>query len=131
MRALIAARDLVRASSLRKNSDVNMLYVGARHRERDKILGLTRGRTGMTANATRMIDDLGPLHRAVWWFFEHASSGYRIFARANYITPTRKENTRLSTEQGRSLRASNHALVYSKVTAGSQRMAAIDKSTSA
>jgi hypothetical protein len=46
----------------------------------------------MTANATCVVDDLGPLHRAFWWFFEHASSGYGILARAHYITPGRKES---------------------------------------
>jgi hypothetical protein len=49
----------------------------------------------MTANATCLVDDLGPLNRAVLWFFEHESSGYRILARANYIMQRRKENTRI------------------------------------
>jgi hypothetical protein len=46
----------------------------------------------VTTNATRLVDDLGPLNRAVLWFFEHASSGKRILARANYITQTTEEN---------------------------------------
>jgi hypothetical protein len=29
----------------------------------------------VTANATCLVDDLGPLYRAVLWFFEHESSG--------------------------------------------------------
>jgi hypothetical protein len=49
----------------------------------------------MAANATRVIDDLGPLNRAVLWLLEHESfeaPGELILARANYITQRRKEN---------------------------------------
>jgi len=41
-----------------------------------------------------VIDDLGPLNRAVLWLFEHESCEApeeRILARANYITQRRKE----------------------------------------
>src|SRR5437868_13754267 len=39
VRALVAARDLMRSSSLRKFSDINVLYIGSRHTERHKVLG--------------------------------------------------------------------------------------------
>jgi hypothetical protein len=93
MRTLITARDLVRASHLRKDANVDVLHISASHGKRDKVLRLARRRTRMTANATCLVDDLGPLNRAVLWFFEHESSGYRILARANYITQRREENT--------------------------------------
>ncbi|HAF22963.1 MAG TPA: hypothetical protein DCK93_08650 [Blastocatellia bacterium] len=50
----------------------------------------------MATDAARVVDDLGPLHRAALRFFEHESSGLEILARANYITPTTKENTAIS-----------------------------------
>jgi hypothetical protein len=86
MRALIASRDLMRTTSLGEDSYVNMLHVRPRHGKRNQIFRLARGRAGVTANATRVVDDLGPLHRAVLWFFEHYASVPLIFARANYIT---------------------------------------------
>jgi len=48
----------------------------------------------VTTNATRLVDDFGPFHRAIWRLFEHATplSG---LARANYITRIRKQNMRL------------------------------------
>jgi hypothetical protein len=71
MRALIAARHLMCAASLRKNADVDMLHVSPRYRERDEVLGFTSSGAGVTTNATRLVDYFGPLHRAVLWFFEH------------------------------------------------------------
>jgi hypothetical protein len=37
MRALIAARDLMRATSLRKNADVDVLHIRPRYRERNQV----------------------------------------------------------------------------------------------
>lgn len=73
--ALIAARYLMRAASLRKDADIDMFHIRPRHRQRDKILRLARGGAGVTTDATRLVDDLGPLHRAVLWFFEHERTG--------------------------------------------------------
>ena len=74
MRALIAARHLMRASSLRKLSNINVLDVGTRHRERHFVFRFAGGRAGMTADAARVIDHLGPLHRLVLWLFEHQAT---------------------------------------------------------
>jgi hypothetical protein len=38
----------------------------------------------MAADATRLIDDLGPLHSASLWRFEHESSIFADLASANY-----------------------------------------------
>jgi len=65
MRALIAARDLMRASYLWKHTNVNVLYVSTGDRKRHKVFGFAGGRARMTANATRVVDHLGPLHRLV------------------------------------------------------------------
>lgn len=62
MRALIAARYLMRASRLGKNADVNVLDVGSRDADRDNVFRLARSRAGMTTNATRVVDNLGPLN---------------------------------------------------------------------
>jgi len=75
MRALIAARDLMCASHLRKDADLDVLDIGPRYRERDHILRLARRGARVAANATRLVNDFSPLNRAVLWFFEHESSG--------------------------------------------------------
>lgn len=62
MSALIAARHLMRASSLRKLSDINMLDVGARHGERHFVFGFAGGRAGVTTDAARMVYDFSPLN---------------------------------------------------------------------
>ena len=62
--ALVAAGHLKDPAGLGKCSDVDILHVGAGDRQRDLILGLARGRAGVTADAARVIDDFGPLHRA-------------------------------------------------------------------
>ena len=62
MSALVAARNLMRTPRLRKCSDFDMLHVGAGHRQRNKIFGLTRGCAGMAANTSRVVNDLGPLN---------------------------------------------------------------------
>ena len=65
MRALIAARDLMRAARLRKDADVDVLDVSARDGKRHEILRLARGRAGVTADAAGVVDDLGPLHTVI------------------------------------------------------------------
>ena len=63
MCALIATRYLMRASSVWKLADINMLDVGARDGKRDFIFGLARGRARVTAYATCMVDYFSPLNR--------------------------------------------------------------------
>jgi hypothetical protein len=62
MRALIAARHLMRPAGLGKRADVNVLYVSARDAEGNNVFRLAGSRAGMTTNATRVVDDLGPLY---------------------------------------------------------------------
>ena len=69
--ALITAGHLMRAASLRKNANVDMLHIGARDGKRNQILRLACGGAGVATNASCVVDDLGPLHRAVLWFFKH------------------------------------------------------------
>ncbi len=63
MRALIAARYLMRAPGLRKNSNVDVFDIRAGDRERHQVFRLAGGGTRVTTNAPRMVDDLGPLNR--------------------------------------------------------------------
>lgn len=63
MRALIAARDLMRAPHGGKHTNVDVLYVSARDRKRYQVFRFAGSRAGVTANAARVVDDLGPLHR--------------------------------------------------------------------
>jgi hypothetical protein len=65
MRALIAARHLMRAPRLREKTYVNMLDVGARHGERHFVLGFAGGRAGMTADAARVVNNFRPLELIV------------------------------------------------------------------
>ena len=60
--ALVAARYLMRASRLWELADVHMFDVSARYRQRNFVFGLAGGRARMAANATRMINDLGPFN---------------------------------------------------------------------
>ena len=64
MRALITTRDLVRATRLGKHTDVDVLDVGARDPDRHDVFRLAGGRARVTADATRVVDDLRPLDRA-------------------------------------------------------------------
>ena len=91
MRALVTASYLVRASSLRENSHVNMLNVSARDRERNQILGLAGRGAGMTTNTSRMVDYLRPLDLTILWFFEHLDRQES----ANYITTPVKQTVSL------------------------------------
>jgi hypothetical protein len=61
MRALIATRYLMSASRLGKNSDVNVFDVGAGNTEGDNIFRLASSRTGVTPDATGVVDHFGPL----------------------------------------------------------------------
>jgi hypothetical protein len=61
------------AASLRKDAYVDMLYISAGDGKRDEIFGLAGCGAGMTTNASCLIDDLGPLHCPVLWFFKHES----------------------------------------------------------
>src|SRR6185503_9391015 len=62
MRALVAARHLVRATGLRKHADVYVLDVSASNRKRDEIFRLAGRRARMTADAPRVVNYLGPLY---------------------------------------------------------------------
>ena len=71
MRALIAARHLMRAPHGGKHANVNVLYVSSRNRKRYQVFRFTGGGARVTADAACVIDHLGPLHRLVLWLFEH------------------------------------------------------------
>ena len=61
VRALIATRNLMGPSRLRKDSDVHVLHIRARDADRDDVFGLAGGRAGMTTDTTSVVDHLGPL----------------------------------------------------------------------
>ena len=61
VRALIAARYLMRAPHLRKHSDVDVLDVGAGDAYRHDVLGLAGGRARMTTDAAGVVDHFRPL----------------------------------------------------------------------
>jgi hypothetical protein len=63
MGTLITARHLMGAPSLWKDTDVDMFYIRSGNGERHQVFRLACGGAGMTANAARMVDDLGPLNR--------------------------------------------------------------------
>ena len=91
--ALIATGDLMRATNLREDSDVNVLHVGSRDRKRNKIFRLACRRARMTTDAPGMVDYLGPLHRSAFWFFEHEGSELR-FRRGQTISCGVEKKTR-------------------------------------
>src|ERR1044072_1479755 len=62
VRALIAARHLMSAAHLGEHAHIDMLNVGARDPDRNDVFRFTRSRARMTADATGVVDDLGPLH---------------------------------------------------------------------
>ena len=62
MRALIATCDLMRATNLREDTDIDVLDVGARHPDGHHVFRLAGSRTRMAADTASVIDDLGPLH---------------------------------------------------------------------
>ena len=61
MRALIASRHLMRAPRLRKDADVDVFDVGARHPDGHNVLRLARGGARMATDTTGVIDHLCPL----------------------------------------------------------------------
>ena len=61
MGALITTGDLVRATCLREDADVDVLDVGARNADGYDIFRLAGGRARMTPDAACVVDDLGPL----------------------------------------------------------------------
>ena len=73
MRALIAARHLVRAANLREDTDVDVLDVRAGHADRHDIFRLARRGARMTTDAASVVDDLRPLHATVasWLLLDH------------------------------------------------------------
>jgi len=60
--ALIATSHLVRAANLGKHSDVDVLDVGSGDANGYDVLGLARGRAGMTTDAACVVYNFGPLH---------------------------------------------------------------------
>ena len=70
MGTLITTGDLVRATCLREDAYVDVLNVGARDADGYDIFRLASGRARMTADAARVVDDLGPLD-ALILFFDH------------------------------------------------------------
>ena len=59
---MIAACYLMRAAHLWKNSDVNVLDIGAGDANRHDILRFAGGGARMTTDAAGVVDDLRPLH---------------------------------------------------------------------
>ena len=50
------------APRLRENADIDVLDVGARDPDGHDVFRFAGGRAGVTADATRVVDDLRPLH---------------------------------------------------------------------
>ena len=65
MGTLITTGDLVCATCLREDAHVDVLDVGARDADGYDIFRLAGGRARMTADAARVVDDLGPLDAGV------------------------------------------------------------------
>jgi hypothetical protein len=78
VRTLITASDLMGAASLRENAYINMFDVSTRDREGDEVFRLARRGTRVTTNATRVVNDLGPLYITIFWRFEHENGGETI-----------------------------------------------------
>ena len=66
VRALIAARDLVRAANLWEDTDIDVLDIGTRHANWHDVFRLTGSRACVTPDAPSVIDDLGPLNPIGW-----------------------------------------------------------------
>src|SRR5437870_3883785 len=73
VRALVAARHLMRAPHLRENTHVNVRHVGAGDSYGHDVFRLARRRARMTADAAGVVDDLGPLNAvlASWLWLDH------------------------------------------------------------
>ena len=65
VRALVAPGDLMRSPCLRKDTYVDVFDVGARDANRHDIFRFTGGGAGVAADATRVVDYLGPLHPGI------------------------------------------------------------------
>jgi hypothetical protein len=57
---LVAACHLKGPTRLRKHANVDRLHVGAGHRQGDFVLRLAGRRAGVAADASALVDDLGP-----------------------------------------------------------------------
>jgi hypothetical protein len=92
MRALIAARYLMRAPHLREHTDVDVLDVGARDADGNDVFRFARRSAGVTADAAGVIDYFGPLHTilASCLLIEHLPFCKTKTRRAKYITQRRK-----------------------------------------
>lgn len=64
MSALVTTGYLMRTPRLWKNTYINVLDVGTRHGKRHQVFGFTGSRTRVTPDASGVIDNLGPFHRA-------------------------------------------------------------------
>jgi len=64
MRAWSTTCDLVSTTCVGKHTDVYMLYVGSRDRERNYILRFASSRAGVTTDAACVVYYLRPLDRA-------------------------------------------------------------------
>ena len=62
MRALIAARHLVRPASLRKDSDIDVFDVSPGHADRHNVFRLACSGACVTTDTAGMVDYLGPLN---------------------------------------------------------------------
>jgi len=73
MRALITTGHLMSAACLRKDTDVDMLDVSARDADGYDVFRFACRRARMTADATRVVDYLRPLHAlvATWLLIDH------------------------------------------------------------
>jgi len=93
MRALIAARDLVCAARLWKDTDIDVFDVSARDREWNEILRLARSRARMTADTARVVDYLRPLNRGRR--FHHRSTCWeaRLYHTALGAVDSMRRNT--------------------------------------
>src|SRR5204862_3995003 len=71
--ALITPRDLVRAPCLRKDTDVDVLDVRAGHADGHAVFRLAGSRARVTADTTRVVDYLRPLHTLFgsWLLIDH------------------------------------------------------------
>lgn len=49
------------STCLGKNSDVDVLHIGARDADRNNVFGFAGRRAGMTTDTTSVVDHLGPL----------------------------------------------------------------------
>lgn len=79
MRALVAARHLMRAARVGKHADVDVLNVSSRDADGHDVLRLTGGRACMATDTAGVVDHLGPLNAvlASWFWLDHKCKGAR------------------------------------------------------